>query len=343
MTPKRKQRLRLFFGLAAGAFFIALAFRKATLGDVWAALQGARYGMLLPAVALVFLSHLLRARRWSYLLHPIQPCKTTVLFSALIIGYMANTLLPAHLGEFLRALVLSRKRRVPLGAVFATIVVERLIDMFSLLFLMLAALFIYPFPRWVTQSGYLMLAGTLIVLILLFMLKRHPGPTLDVLQTLARPLPGKMRSRLLEAVERFVEGLAPLSRRRHGVFVALLSLAIWACYGLVFAFCLEAFDFHRTYDLPWSASLILLVITTISIVIPSSPGYVGAYHYLCQLALGLFHVPPAPALSFAVVAHAVNILPVLAVGLLLAQVEGVALSQSHQKSPSEAGGAAKPA
>ncbi len=337
MNQKPKQRMRLLLGLAVGGLFIFLAFRKTALGEVWTALQGARYGMLVPAVGLIFLSHLLRARRWAYLLHPIKPCGTPALFSALMIGYMANALLPAHLGEFLRALVLSRKQRLAMAAVFATIVVERVIDMFSLFFLMLVSLFVYSFPPWVTRSGYLMLAGTVALLILLVMLKRRPGPTLDILHALARPVPHKIRTRLLEAAARFVEGLTPLSRRRDIVFVALLSLAIWVCYGLVFTLCLEAFDFHRAYDLPWSASLILLVITTISIVVPSSPGYVGAYHYLCQLTLGLFDVPPGPALSFAVVAHAINIVPVLVVGLVLAQVEGVALTQSRAESIGEPG------
>ncbi|UCF56034.1 MAG: flippase-like domain-containing protein, partial [Deltaproteobacteria bacterium] len=60
-----------------------------------------------------------------------------------------------------------------------------------------------------------------------------------------------------------------------------------------------------------------------SVVVPSSPGYVGTYHFLCQVSLGMFGVPVSPALSFAAVVHAVNFLPVLAVALLFASYEGM--------------------
>ena len=73
------------------------------------------------------------------------------------------------------------------------------------------------------------------------------------------------------------------------------------------------------------ASLILLVITTIAVVVPSSPGYVGTYHYLCQITLALFGIPAGPALSFAAVVHGVNFIPVLVAGLFFAQHEGMAI------------------
>ena len=71
--------------------------------------------------------------------------------------------------------------------------------------------------------------------------------------------------------------------------------------------------------------LVLLVMTTISILVPSSPGYVGTYHYLCQLALGLFLVPKGPALSYAVIVHGINILPVLVLGLIILSLEGLSI------------------
>jgi len=64
---------------------------------------------------------------------------------------------------------------------------------------------------------------------------------------------------------------------------------------------------------------------TISVVIPSTPGYVGTYHYLCQVALAMFAVPASEALSFAVVAHAISVMPVMLLGLVCANVEGVSI------------------
>jgi hypothetical protein len=67
------------------------------------------------------------------------------------------------------------------------------------------------------------------------------------------------------------------------------------------------------------------VLTTVSVVVPSTPGYVGTFHYLCQVALLMFGVSASEALSYAIVAHAVGILPVTLAGVAAAQIEGIAL------------------
>ena len=67
------------------------------------------------------------------------------------------------------------------------------------------------------------------------------------------------------------------------------------------------------------------MVTTIAVVVPSSPGYVGTYHYLCQIALAMFGVPAGPALSFATVVHGANFFPVFIAGLLFAQYEGMTI------------------
>jgi hypothetical protein len=124
-------------------------------------------------------------------------------------------------------------------------------------------------------------------------------------------------------IGRFLSGVVPLRRWHDYVTVTILSAAIWACYGLGFYIGLEAFDFIKTYHLAWYTSLVLLVIATISVAVPSSPGYVGTFHFLCQISLAMFGVPASPALSFAVAIHAVNLVPVLVLAILLASYEGI--------------------
>ena len=95
---------------------------------MWQAFKTVNYWYLVPAAAAIFFSHFLRAFRWRYLLDPIRRLDISSLFSSLIIGYAANSFMPAHLGEFLRAYVLSKKRQISMIPVFATIAVERVID-----------------------------------------------------------------------------------------------------------------------------------------------------------------------------------------------------------------------
>jgi len=318
---------KIFLGLVISAVFLYLAFRKVDFGQMWETFRTANYWYFLPAVAIIFLSHYLRAFRWRFLLDPVKRVDTFSLFSALIIGYMANVFMPAHLGEFLRAYVVSRKRALAMSTTFATIVIERIVDVFSLLVLMVVTLLVYPFPAWVTKSGYIMFAATVGLFLFMVLLKRNTDPMLRGIRFCLKPFPDRWERKLEGMLLKFVGGIVPLKRRVDYLTVAVLSLLIWACYGGAFFFSCYAFDFVAAYHLPWTASLVLLVITTVSIVVPSSPGYVGTYHYLCQVALGMFAVPPGPALSFAIAVHGINFLPVFVVGLFLARHEGMAMSR----------------
>jgi uncharacterized protein (TIRG00374 family) len=328
-----KNKKKLFIGILISLFFMALAFRKVDFGQMWSSLETANYLYFLPVIAIVFLSHLLRAFRWRYLLDPIRRLDTSSLFSSLIIGYAANVVTPAHLGEVLRSYVLSKKRELPMSAILGTVVIERIIDVFSLLALMVVAIFIHPFPAWVVRSGYIMFAGTMGLLFLLILLKKSRSFTKAFLGLVHKILPERIAHQLNIITERFLWGIVPLKKWHDYITVILFSLAIWFCYGLVFQFSLHAFGFVEAYQLGWQVSLILLVITCVAVVVPSSPGYVGPYHYLCQITLAMFAVPAGPALSYATVVHAVSFLPVLLVGLALANYEGMSLYRSFADKP----------
>lgn len=322
---------RLIIGCLIGLVFLYLAGRKVDFSLMWEAFTRVNYWFVLLAVPVIFFSHFLRALRWRYLMDRIKRVDVASLFSALLIGYMANILMPAHLGELLRAYVLGKKREVSASSTFATIVVERIIDVFALLLLMVFAILVYPFPEWINKAGYAMLVGTVGLFVFLILLKKYFAFFERFLNLFLRPLPKKLQERLVRGIERFVLGIVPLRSGWDYPVVAVLSVVIWACYGFIIHLVLYAFDFVTLYHLPWSTSLIVLVVTTIGIVVPSSPGYVGTYHWLCQISLAMFGVPAGPALSFAILTHGVSFLPVLIVGLILAYYEGVEIFRVQDK------------
>lgn len=334
----KKNHIKLLFGLGLGAVFMYFAFRKVDFAQMGDAFKRANYWYLLLALFFIFFSHWMRAVRWRYLMAPIQKVKTKHLFTALIIGYMANTFTPAHLGEFLRAYVLGRKTQVKTSSIFGTIVIERIIDVLTLLFLMALTFVVFPFPDWVTKSGYAMFAGVVILLVLLIIIKRNRDKSLRILNKIMRPLPKKISLKVDGLFHSFFDGVVGLKNWRHYVITAVLSLLIWACYGAALQVSFYAFDFVSQYNLPWTAALVVLVITTISIIVPSSPGYVGTYHLLCQLSLGMFAIPKSEALTFAFVLHGINFIPILIVGLIIASVEGISLSKAPQTSLTEEDG-----
>jgi len=105
------------------------------------ALQGARYWYAVPIIGLLFLGCYLRALRWRWIMLPVKPIPVYHLFTAVVIGYMANDLLPARAGELVRAHVVGSRDKVSRATAFATIVVERLFDGLSVLVVMVLVLF----------------------------------------------------------------------------------------------------------------------------------------------------------------------------------------------------------
>jgi len=318
--------LKIVIGLIISAGFLYLAFRKLDFAEMIKAFSSANYWLLLPVVMIIFVSHWLRSIRWKLLLNPIQKISLSNLYSALLIGYAANTVLPAHLGEFFRAYVIGRKREISVSSVLATIVVERIIDVLSIVLIMAVTFVIYPFPDWVKKSGYIMLAFAIGMFVFLVMMKLYSAATMNFIHLILKPFPQKLRERVDSLSRSFLDGLKPMENKFDYITIVVLSLLIWFCYWAVFYLNFYTFNLVAEFNLNTTSSLVLLVITTISIVVPSSPGYVGTYHWLCQVSLGLFHVPRAIALTYAIVVHAINFFPVSIVGFILAWIEGIELS-----------------
>ena len=327
---------KVLLGFVIAALFLFLAFRKVDFAQMWIALKHANYWYFIPALAIIFFAHWLRALRWRYLLAPIGDIKTGVLYSSLLVGYMANTFLPAHLGEFIRAYLVGKNRPIRSSAVFATIVIERIIDVFSLLIIMALTIVVFPFPDWVRLSGYISFGAIAVLFLLLVLMKKYREKSGKMIQAVLKPLPEKMSHKINELLHSFMDGVTGLKNWRHYLIVIVLSIVIWFCYGFMFQIGFMAFNFGSIYDLPWMTSLVLLVITTIAVVVPSSPGYVGTYHYLCQLSLGFFGVPKSEALTFAFVIHGINFFPIFVVGVVLVSWMGMNLKSIQNEAEKEA-------
>ncbi|MBN1999630.1 flippase-like domain-containing protein [candidate division KSB1 bacterium] len=322
---------RIVFGILLSIFFMYLSFRKVEFGQMFSAFKQASYIYILPSVLIMFFSHWLRALRWQFLLEPIKKIDLPTLYSSLLVGYMANTFLPAHLGEFLRAYMVGKKRPVASGAVFGTIVTERIVDVFTLLVLLALTLVVFPFPDWVKKSGYVSFAGIIVLFMILFLLKRYRDKGTRIVEKVLTIFPKSMAQKVVALLHSFLDGIVPLKRKTHYLITLILSIVIWLCYALIFQLLFYAFDLAAVYQLPWYAALVLLVITTISVLVPSTPGYVGTYHYLCMLSLQMFGVPDNKGLAFAFVAHGINFLPLLIVGLIILSFEKTSLKSMQNE------------
>ncbi len=316
---------RLWLGVGISALFLLFVFRKVNLYELKGALETANYIYLIPVVLLLILSLWLRAFRWHYILQPIKKIKIGSLFSATMIGFMANNLLPARLGEFVRAYVIGQKEQISKSSSFATIVVERVFDGLTLLLFLVVVLIFGSFssPKWLRNTAYIALGVYLFTLFFLILLKIKTNETLRLAEFIFRPFPPKLRRKFIQALNSFARGLKILHDTKNIVVSVVLSLFIWLPVAAIIYFLLVSFGIH----LPIYASFLLMVILCLGVMVPSAPGYVGTIQFFCVAGLALFGVPKSQALSFSIIYHVSTFIPVTAIGLVYLFVERLSFAE----------------
>jgi len=319
-----KRALQISIGLALSVLFAYLAVRDIQWNKFFATLgQDREWWYLLPAALLFLSSFLVRARRWHYLLEPVQHIRTHPLFGATMIGYMGNNVLPVRLGELLRAYALNRQTSVSKSAGLASIVVERLVDSLGLLTFLMVAVISGALPARY-QSGMIVLSAiTLVLLAAVIALTFFETKTANTFQKIFRIFPAFLQEKLISILRSFLRGLSGLKATHNYGRILFLTGIIWLLFAGSTYFMLRAFNFDAIYGMDFWAGIVIFLIGTIGVMIPSSPGYVGTFHYAMIQGLALYAVPREPALGFAIVIHLMNYLPVTGLGLLYFMREGL--------------------
>lgn len=329
-TVKINIDLKFWSGIAVSGFFMLLLFRKIDFHQLWSALLTVDYRFIVIAVAGTFVSYLLRAVRWHYLLIHEKRIPLSSLYPATIIGYMANNLLPARLGEFIRAYVLAQKEGLQTPTVFASLVIDRLFDGFTVMLMLLFTLFTLKLPHGMTDAETALKTGGIVTFILyavivifLFLLKRQTMRTLHWTGILLKPFPRKISERIIHLLGSFIGGIKLSSKGGHISAVLMSSLLIWICCIIPVYSVLLGFDIK----LPVAASMFILVLLVFAVMVPASPGYIGTYHYACFKGLSAFGIPESTAVTVALVIHAVGFFPVIGVGLYYAWKNKVSINE----------------
>ena len=313
-----KLDLKFWLGIAISVFFLALLLNKIDYKSLGAALRSADYFYILLGIFFTFFNYFLRAVRWRYLLISEKSIPLSSLYSATIIGYMANNLLPARLGEFIRAYTLARREQLETPAVFASLVIDRLFDGFTVLVLLLITLFTLRMPVGMEDAARALKAGGALmfllycgVLVFLYVLKRQTVKTLLVVGYVLKPFPTRISESIIPLLGSFIGGIRLSSRGGHISAVIATSAGIWLFCLLPVNMAIRAFN----VDLPLTASMFILVLLVFAVMVPASPGYIGTYHYACYKGLSVFDVPEAASISIALIMHATGFFPVIVAGL----------------------------
>ncbi|MEJ2216432.1 MAG: lysylphosphatidylglycerol synthase transmembrane domain-containing protein [Gemmatimonadota bacterium] len=275
--------------------------------------------LLLVAVTVNFLAFPLRALRWRALLEPVRVTGFGNRFAATCVGFMANNLLPARVGEFARAYALSRLEPVRMTASFGSLVVERLFDIIVVVASLLLAMTLPGFPAMnaampeVWRAAETILALFAIGFVVVLVMVTWPERSVAVFETVARrTLPHAVRRKVIDLLEGFLQGLTAVRQPILVIRIAVWSAAVWGVNALSFWIGFHAFGI----DVPFSGALFLQSIIALAVSLPSVPGFFGIYEAAVRVGLvGIWGVGTTPAIAFALGFHITTFIPVTLFGL----------------------------
>lgn len=320
---------KFWIAILISGIFAYFTFKGVDLKKFLSILAGINYLHLPLILFLLFVAFYVRALRWRYLLGKEIKIKTHSLFSYMMIGFMANNVLPARIGEFVRAYIIGKKENILKSFAFSTIVVERVFDVLAVLLIFIPTIFLYPFPNplpvRIKQAGFLMGLSLPLILMFLVILKIHKEWVLRIVELIMKPLSPTLLAKTKQILSSFIHGLDILHRFDDLIIVLLYSLIIWIASSLMFYVGFLCFNI----SLPFYACFFVLGPVIMGLMIPASPGAVGTFHYPCYYALLLLLVTRDESLtaSYAFFMHIINYLPITSVGLLYLIKENISFSE----------------
>ena len=304
MISTRGGVARLLAGVLISLAFLVATVSRVDLGEVGVALRQVDLAAVALAVPLVFAELFIRALRWKRLLRPIAAIPLSRSAAYLAIGYFANSMLPARLGDVARAFLAGRAFGVSRLAVLGSVVVERLADgVFILGLVVVLGLTVAGTGSLAPTAGWLVVLGA----------TGSVGLVLAI-AWLRRPRGGAVRVRVRSLVDRALLGAQALRSPAGVAVVVALTAAAFTPAIVVFALIASA----AGVELTLLQSALVMGGLALSTSIPAAPGSIGTYEFVGLAMLTALGVDPEVGLAIVVVVHLVVTLPVALTGLVCA-------------------------
>jgi glycosyltransferase 2 family protein len=326
-------RTILVVGLALA--LLAWFLRHADLAGVWAEIRRGDLGLLLLAVLTTMTTYASRSIRWQYMLEGLGPTRFWNAFRATVMGFAASFLLPARAGEFLRPYVLARREGLKTTATFATVILERVFDMVTVLTLFAVFLLVVDPAvgnaapqvfRAVKLSGLVVTGVTVAVLAMFFVFAGRPEAIGRLSARVERLLPARLARLVAGLAQTFAEGLSAIRRPRQLLLVLAWSFPLWLSIAAGIWLVTRAFHI----DVSYVGSFLLMTLLVAGVLVPT-PGAVGGFHEAYRIGVTSFFLAPNDrAVGAAIVLHAISFVPVTLLGIVFMVQEGLTLGRMRR-------------
>ena len=285
---------RFILSIVVSIVFSYYAFQEFQLSEIIIVLRDIQYSYILLAAILLIFSVYLRALRWQFFFDEIKP-SIYDLFGSQMIGYFGNNILPLRAGEFLKCIFLSNIYEVPKSIIFGTVLLERFLDFISILIIALVSILFISMNFFDEFFKiYLILIMFLLVIIFISVYKikfKYDG-----------------RNRFLKIITNIIKGFKSLKITQF-FLILIYTLLIWFIYILV----VYATQYSMSMNLTFSNVIIILIISSLALSLPSAPANIGAFEYSVVYSMELlgYH---SNNIEFAIILHLVSFIPYTIIG-----------------------------
>jgi len=328
-------RARTLVVIVVAAALVVVFLHNVDLWGVGREIMQAKPEWLAVSLVTMVVNLAVRAIRWQYLLEPLGAVPFGAAFRATAVGFAASTVLPARAGEVIRPYFLARQGSMSATGAFATVILERLLDVVTVLGLL--ASFVFFFGRDLAEANPVVFtrvklagatagAAAFLALVVLFVLAGDPARLGRTMTRLEQVLPSKLAGLIARIAEKFAKGLGAIRRPSRLLGALAWSVPLW----LSIAVGIWAVAVAFRLGVPFTGSFLLLGVLSLGVAVPT-PGAVGGFHEAFKLGVTTFYgVPDARAVGAAIVLHALSVGPSLLFGLYFAAQAGLNLSRMRE-------------
>lgn len=288
--------LRFLFGILLSLYFVWFLSKDFNIDNFYTILFNINLLYILIAVIILIISVFFRALRWHILFDDKIKINVKSLFDMQLIGYFGNNILPLRLGEILKAYLLGNKFNISKSQVFGTIILERFLDFFGAFSFLLFFIFFSSNNYFLNQTYYIVIAiFILLILLCSYLIKNFKFNY-------------SHNNFIIKSVNNLILGFGSLNKQNF-IFTFIYSIIIWMCYVLMVYYVQLSIPLQlNIFD-----SILILLISTLWLAIPSAPAGIGTFEMGVGTALGLLGISKN-VLEFSIILHSITFFPYTILG-----------------------------
>ena len=352
---KKNIAITLLLGIFLSAIALYFAFRNVPLSELLSYLTDINYIWAIPSVLIGMFSFVLRAIRWQVMLAAAYKLSFWQVFHPMMTGFMLNCTFPWRIGELARPIILKKKDKIPFSTALATVAAERVFDvsfLIALFAIVVANLQIDPhlnitFGDYMLNSKTLAMISNSMLILCLFLIAsiglisiertrkiinafvlRIPSLFLWKSASFKEKIEEKICGSLIRIIENFAAGFSMIKEPKKILSCLVLSFFVWF---------LSAFSYYVMslgcpgINLSFLEISVVMIMICFFIALPSVPGFWGLWEAGGVFALSIFGVSAKEAAGFTLANHAIQMFPVIIVGLVSAVLTGINIGRiSHE-------------